>query len=42
LPCTNSFGPAECYIDGVCSSQFAMGPGGSASTRTAAGSYDCQ
>lgn len=42
LPCTNGYGPAECYVDGVCSTQYAMGPGGSASTRTAAGSYDCQ
>lgn len=41
IPCVNNFGPAECYLDGVCSDQFAMGPGGSASTRTAAGSYDC-
>jgi hypothetical protein len=41
ISCNNGFGPAECYVDGVCSSQFAMGPGGSASTRTAAGSYDC-
>jgi hypothetical protein len=42
LPCTNNNGPAECYIDGVCSNEFAMGPGGSASALTAAGSYDCQ
>ncbi|HEX6273557.1 MAG TPA: hypothetical protein VFZ53_10960 [Polyangiaceae bacterium] len=41
ISCNNGFGPAECYVDGVCSSQFAMGPGGAASTRTAAGSYDC-
>jgi hypothetical protein len=42
FPCANSFGPAECYIDGVCAFHSASGNGGSVSVgTTGAGSYDC-
>lgn len=41
LPCANGNGPAECDINGVCSSHSANANTFSAQTTTAAGSYDC-
>ena len=42
LPCTNAFGPAECYVDGVCVHSTGTANGFSASASSANGSYDCQ
>jgi len=41
LPCTNGFGPAECYIDGVCVTSSASANGWGTQASSASGSYDC-